>query len=123
GWLPSRPVRDHLRRRRRRNGRSLQSPRQPSRPRRRHQGVDGKVQRTIRGGPAVTLADSNNSPVTPIGAWNQDGVIVFGSREGLRRVSASGGESTLITKVDADRKEAGHGFPQFLPCGNRVLHL
>jgi len=84
----------------------------------------GKLKRiAIAGGPAVTLADSNNSPVTPIGAWNQDGVIVFGSREGLRRVSASGGESTLITKVDPDRKEAGHGFPQFLPDGKRFLYF
>jgi serine/threonine protein kinase/Tol biopolymer transport system component len=84
----------------------------------------GKLKRiAIAGGPAVTLADSNGSPVTPIGAWNEDGVILFGSREGLRRVSASGGESTLITKIDPDRKETGHGFPQFLPGGKRFLYF
>ena len=59
----------------------------------------GKLKRiAIAGGPAVTLADSNGSPVTPIGSWNQDGVILFGSNAGLRRVSASGGESALVTK-------------------------
>jgi hypothetical protein len=45
----------------------------------------GKLKRiAIAGGPAVTLADSNGSPVTPIGTWNQDGVILFGSNAGLR---------------------------------------
>ena len=84
----------------------------------------GKLKRiAIAGGPAVTLADSNTSPVTPIGTWNQDGVILFGSREGLRRVSASGGESTLVTRIDPDRKESGHGFPQFLPDGKRFLYF
>jgi Tol biopolymer transport system component len=61
--------------------------------------------------------------VTPIGAWNRDGVILYGGREGLRRVSASGGESTLITKADPNRKENGHGFPQFLPDGKRFLYF
>jgi serine/threonine protein kinase len=84
----------------------------------------GKLKRiAITGGPAVTLADSNGAPVTPIGTWNQDGVILFGSNAGLRRVSASGGESTLLTKTDPARKEAGHGFPQFLPDGKRFLYF
>jgi serine/threonine protein kinase len=84
----------------------------------------GKLKRiAIAGGPAVTLADSNGSPVTPIGTWNQDGVILFGSGAGIRRVSASGGDSTLLTKADPNQKEAGHGFPQFLPDGTRFLYF
>jgi Tol biopolymer transport system component len=84
----------------------------------------GKLKRiAIAGGPAVTLADSNNSPVTPIGTWNEDGVILFGSLAGLWRVPASGGESTLLTKTDQNRNEAGHGFPQFLPDGKRFLYF
>jgi len=84
----------------------------------------GKLKRiAIAGGPAVTLADSNGAPVTPIGTWNKDGVILFGSNAGLRRVSASGGESTLVTTSDPARKESGHGFPQFLPDGKRFLYF
>jgi Tol biopolymer transport system component len=84
----------------------------------------GKLKRiAIAGGPAVTLADSNGSPVTPIGTWNEDGVILFGSNAGLHRVSASGGGSTLVTKIDPSRKESGHGFPQFLPDGKRFLYF
>jgi serine/threonine protein kinase len=84
----------------------------------------GKLKRiAIMGGPAVTLADSTGGPVTPIGTWNQDGVILFGSNQGLRRVSASGGESTLLTRTDSGQKEAGHGFPQFLPDGKRFLYF
>jgi serine/threonine protein kinase len=84
----------------------------------------GKLKRiAIAGGPAVTLADAHNAPVTPIGTWNQAGIILFGSPAGLRRVSASGGESTLLTKSDPGQKEAGHGFPQFLPDGNRFLYF
>jgi len=82
----------------------------------------GKLKRiAIAGGPAVTLADSNTAPVTPIGTWNQDGVILFGSNTGLWRVSASGGDATLLIKSDGNRKEAGHGYPQFLPDGKRFL--
>jgi serine/threonine protein kinase len=84
----------------------------------------GKLKRiAIAGGPAVTLADSNGAPVTPIGTWNQNGIILFGSGKGLWRVDAAGGESTLLTKSDPDRKEGGHGFPQFLPDGKRFLYF
>ena len=84
----------------------------------------GKLKRiAIAGGPAVTLADANASPITPIGTWNQDGVILFGSNAGLHRVSASGGESTLLTRTDATQKEGGHGYPQFLPGGRRFLYF
>src|SRR5262245_5822717 len=84
----------------------------------------GKLKRiAIAGGPAVTLADSHGAPITPIGTWSEDGVILFGSTAGLRRVSAAGGESTLVTKIDPNRKETAHGFPQFLPGGQRFLYL
>src|SRR4030095_14762837 len=82
----------------------------------------GKLKRiAIAGGPAVTLADSNTAPVTPIGTWNQNGVILFGSNTGLWRVSAAGGDATLLMKSDGNRKEAGYGYPQFLPDGTRFL--
>jgi hypothetical protein len=38
-------------------------------------------------------------------------------------VPASGGEPVLLTKSDASREEAWHGFPQFLPDGKRFLYF
>ena len=82
----------------------------------------GKLKRVeITGGAPLTLADAPGSAVSPAGTWNRDGVILFGSASGLQRVSASGGGATLLTKVAA--KESGHGYPQFLPDGNRFLYF
>jgi Tol biopolymer transport system component len=55
------------------------------------------------------------------GAWNRDGVILFGSSKGLLRVSAEGGKPAAATTV-AD-KESGHYWPSFLPDGRRFLYL
>jgi Tol biopolymer transport system component len=87
--------------------------------------VDGRLKRIdINGGMPITLSDAaGNDAVTPTGTWNREGVIVFGSSAGLRRVSASGGGATLLTKTDPARKESGHGYPQFLPDGNRFLYF
>jgi Tol biopolymer transport system component len=83
----------------------------------------------IGGGSPQTLADVSGAGVIG-GAWNRDGVIVFGSNPlgrpgsgGLYKVSAAGGSITLITSVDTERKEMGHRFPTFLPDGRRFLYL
>ena len=82
----------------------------------------GKLQRIeITGGAPLTLGETAQSAVTPTGAWNRDGVILFGSAAGLQRVSASGGGVTALTKVTG--KESGHGYPQFLADGNRFLYF
>jgi len=84
--------------------------------------VSGKLKRIeITGGAPLTLGDATESPVSPTGTWNRAGVILFGSTSGLQRVSASGGGTTLLTKIDTAKKESGHGYPQFLPDGNRFL--
>ena len=84
--------------------------------------ASGKLKRVeIAGGAAVTLGDAANDPVSPTGAWNRDGVILFGSSMGLQRVSAAGGGVTLLIKTDPDKKETGIGYPQFLPDGKRFL--
>ncbi len=84
--------------------------------------VEGKLKRIeIAGGAPLTLGDATNDSVTPTGTWNRDGVILFGSAKGLRRVSASGGGATLLTQVAAT--EIGHGYPQFLPDGQRFLYF
>jgi len=82
----------------------------------------GKIKRIeITGGAPLTLGETADSQVPPVGAWNRDGVILFGSVSGLQRVSASGGGVTAVTKVTAT--ESGHGYPEFLPDGNRFLYF
>ena len=56
------------------------------------------------------------------GAWNADGTIVF-ARIGfgpLWRISASGGEPTVVTALDPPH-QTSHLFPQFLPDGHHFL--
>jgi Tol biopolymer transport system component len=77
----------------------------------------------IAGGSPLMLGAVGNAPVTPTGTWNRDGVILVGSGEGLWRFAASGGNATLLTKIDKAKKESGHGYPQFFADGNRFLYF
>ena len=76
----------------------------------------------LAGGPVVTLG-----PVTgeARGApWGVDNTIVFATDDastGLWRVSADGGQPTVLTKPDAARQETDHLFPSALPNGRGVL--
>ena len=83
----------------------------------------------VGGGSPQMIADVSGANVIG-GAWNRDGVIVFGSNPmsrpgsgGMYKVSAAGGTITPITGLDAERKEMGHRFPTFLPDGRRFLYL
>ena len=77
----------------------------------------------ISGGPALT--------VTPLRAgslrgatWLEDDTIVFATtanQSGLERVSAEGGESTVLTRPDRDRGEVDHMWPEALPGGRGIL--
>jgi dipeptidyl aminopeptidase/acylaminoacyl peptidase len=40
---------------------------------------------------------------------------------GLRQISAEGGDATFITTVEQSRDELGHAWPEFLPDGRSVL--
>ena len=77
----------------------------------------------ITGGPPTAIC--NIAGAVPGGAWNKDGVIVFGGNAGpgLFQVPASGGDPKPLTLVDRQNKEAAHRFPQFLPDGRRFLYL
>ena len=57
------------------------------------------------------------------GAWSEDGTIVFAPRPDgpLYRVSASGGELSQATTLDAGAGEITHRWPQFLPGGKAFL--
>jgi Tol biopolymer transport system component len=72
----------------------------------------------------VTSAVGAGAAFNGGGTWNGDGVIVFASPDGLRRVSASGGESVAVTTLDKTRGDRVHTWPMFLPDGRRFLfHL
>ncbi len=75
----------------------------------------------IDGGPVQVICDA---PKSFSGAWNRDGVIIFGSTSdfGIRRVSASGGEVTEILPLDESRKETRYVFPRFLPDGRHFFY-
>lgn len=78
---------------------------------------------TITGGPSVLLYSFTDGQRAG-GAWGEDGTIVFATtnrESGLWRISAGGGEPTMLTKPDGERGEADHLWPEFLPGGHAVL--
>ncbi len=54
-------------------------------------------------------------------SWGAGDQIVFGSTEGLYRVSASGGDAVPLTRVAPDAKESAHGWPVILADGRTIL--
>jgi serine/threonine protein kinase len=74
------------------------------------------------GGPPQSLADAS---LGRGGSWNREGVILFvpNSRAVVHRVSASGGEASRVTRLDAGASEVSHRWPVFLPDGRRFLYL
>lgn len=84
---------------------------------------EGKLKRiNLDGGRPQTLCDASAGRGA---TWNRDGVILFSptSQSPLFRVSASGGEATPLTSLDAGRKEIAHRWPQFLPDGRHFLFM
>jgi len=75
----------------------------------------------VAGGPAITVTDVP-APIMSA-SWGDGGAIVFsGSAGGIWRVSAArGGKPEPITKLDTERREINHRFPQLLPGGEVVL--
>jgi serine/threonine protein kinase len=82
--------------------------------------ADGKLKTVpAAGGPAQILCGETG--LGSGGAWNRDGVILFGGETGpLRRVNAAGGDCTPVTKADPGERQA---FPEFLPDGKHFLYL
>jgi eukaryotic-like serine/threonine-protein kinase len=77
---------------------------------------------SIAGGPAITLCQFSG---IPLGAsWGDDNTITFATNApgtGLWRVSADGGEPTVLTTVDPAQHEGTYSFPSVLPQGRGVL--
>ena len=86
--------------------------------------ADRKLKRIdLAGGPPVILVDVPCADPSQPGAWNRDGVLLFGCTRGLDRLSASGGAVSTIRRVDPSLKETNYGAPQFLPDGNRFIYF
>jgi eukaryotic-like serine/threonine-protein kinase len=78
----------------------------------------------IAGGPAQTLCEL--SGITPgSGAWNRDGVIIFGGRGSgpLWKVSEAGGVPTPVTTIDSAHGDAFDALPTFMPDGKHFIYL
>ena len=76
----------------------------------------------ITGGPPQTLTavDGGARGAT----WAAEDTIIFATNNpatGLQRVSAAGGEPTVVTRPNRDRGEADHLWPEILPGGRGVL--
>lgn len=85
--------------------------------------AQGKLKKIdILGGPPQTLCESSAGRG---GTWNKDGVILFspGLGEGLYRISGAGGTVSPVTTLEAEREEATHRFPNFLPDGDHFFYL
>ena len=77
---------------------------------------------SIAGGPAITLCQFSG---IPLGAsWGDDNTITFATSApgtGLWRVSADGGEPTIVTTADPAQHGGTYSFPSVLPLGRGVL--
>ena len=77
----------------------------------------------IAGGPAVTLAPVQQGGARS-GSWNRDGVIIYAPdwQSAIFRVSANGGESVPVTKLDLSKQETTHRWARFLPDGKHFVY-
>jgi serine/threonine-protein kinase len=72
------------------------------------------------GGEPVVLCEA---PDGRGASWGEDDGIIatLHTRAGLVRVPAAGGTPTVVTRLDLERGEASHRWPQVLPGGKAVL--
>jgi Tol biopolymer transport system component len=81
----------------------------------------GKLKKiSVAGSSAVTLCDA---PLFLGGSWGEDGSIVAALTlsGGLFRILSAGGAAVPLTKLDAERGERTHRWPQILPGGRAVV--
>ncbi len=82
---------------------------------------DRKIKKIAAGGgAAVTLCDAPGA-IAP--SWGDDGNIIaaLGWGTGLSRIPSGGGPPTPVTKVNHEKGELRHGWPQVLPGSRAVL--
>ena len=77
---------------------------------------------SITGGPVITLGPVSGRSLGA--SWGDDNSIVFATDErstGLWRVSADGGEPTVLTTPEGAQPQSDHQFPAVLPDHRGVL--
>ena len=80
----------------------------------------GRLKRVeATGGPPQNVCDT---PDLLGGTWNEDGVVVFASSQGLQRVLAAGGQPSPI-ELSGDIAKQNPREPYFLPDGRQFLFL
>ena len=84
----------------------------------------GKLWKTrATGGTTQALCDVAGGAV---GSWQGDTIVLTdlpGGRPVVRRVSAAGGESVPVTKLNTAEGEVRHTFPHLLPDGKHFLYV
>jgi eukaryotic-like serine/threonine-protein kinase len=83
--------------------------------------AQGKLRKvSATGGSLQTLSDA---PYGEGGSWGPDDTIYFAPSNisGLWKVAASGGKAQEVTKLDRNKGEFSHRWPQVLPGGKAVL--
>ena len=81
----------------------------------------GKLKKVLAtGGPSLTICDA---PTGRDGSWNQDDIIIFSPTQDdvIHKVSAAGGQSVPITKLDSTHNDITHRWAKFLPDGNHFV--
>jgi Tol biopolymer transport system component len=74
------------------------------------------------GAPEELVANVASGPRVLGGTWNEDGVIVVGSAgNSLRRLLATGGGVSVLTRLDRERGDRADSYPVFLPGGRHLL--
>ena len=77
---------------------------------------------SIHGGqPQIIHRWGEAEPVPQGFSWGQDGFILFGTKSGLQRVSASGGTPKAVTTIAERSGVAAHVRPVHLPDGRSAL--
>jgi eukaryotic-like serine/threonine-protein kinase len=77
----------------------------------------------VGGGPAIPIT-TFDGPTSRGATWGTDDTIIFATTNGatgLQRVSAAGGQPTVLTRPKVDQGEADHAWPEWLPGGRAVL--
>jgi eukaryotic-like serine/threonine-protein kinase len=78
----------------------------------------------ITGGPAATFASTDGGNARGA-VWLPDDSVIFATAAvstGLHRVSAGGGEVTVLTRPERARGEVDHWWPEALPGSDAVLY-
>jgi serine/threonine protein kinase len=84
----------------------------------------GKLERVdISGGAPHAICTLDRRSRFLGGAWNAEGVILFGSDKGLMKVSATGGEPSILVKSRPALGEFELRYPSFLPDERHFLYV